>query len=559
LLLIFAALAGASARQHSEVLHEAHYIYAGVQNLRHGFTQIAAGTPIGLLQLSALPLLAMDLEWHSGPPSHHPILSERFLHENEVPAQTILNAARAPFVALGVLLGIVIFVWARQLYGDRAGLLALALYTFSPTMLAQTQFAHQDFGVAATCTLACFAFWRMCEASHAGRIFALSLLVGCATGAALLTKYIALALVPTFAVVGVVDVLLRRRAERAPRLGVRVAALVMLASVATLIVLAAYDFEFDTIRRTNGRIAVAHAQLSAFTVCPLVRQIPEWSVPAPTYLCGLSSQLSHGFDLAHTSDLAGERSATGGWSFYLWTLLYKQPVALLALLALRAGFGVAGFRRGERRGELRFLLAFPLLIFIVMSSAQTPLGERYILPVLPPLFIWVGGLTRSFGAWPALRWASAGLLVWMAVGVALVHPHPLMYFNEIAGGPDRGWRKVVSGYDLGQDLGNLERYVEERKIESLQLACIGCRERQRTLDLPSRPLGCDEEPGWVALSVGRSLIPAPGMADDCYDWLRPHDPVDRIGHSILVYRIDPPASAGERQKALGPEAEARKP
>ena len=63
----------------------------------------------------------------------------------------------------------------------------------------------------------------------------------------------------------------------------------------------------------------------------------------------------------------------------------------------------------------------------------------------------------------------------------------------------------------------------------------------------------------MALSVGRSLIPAPGMADDCYDWLRPHDPVDRIGHSILVYRIDPPASAGERQKALGPEAEARKP
>jgi hypothetical protein len=426
-------------------------------------------------------------------------------------------------------------------------------------MLAQTQFAHQDFGVAATCTLACFVFWRMCEASRPGRIFVVSVLAGCATGAALLTKYTALALLPTFAVVGVVDVFLRRRAEWAPKLGVRVAALGVLASVALLVVWAAYDFEIDTLRRANGRIAVAHAQLSAFTVCPLVRQVPDWSAPAPVYLCGLSSQLFHGFELGHTSDLAGERSTTGWWSFYLWTLLYKQPIPLLALLALRSGFGVAGFLRGERRGELRFVLAFPFLIFVVMSAAQTQLGERSILPVLPPLFVWVGGLARSLRTWPALRWASAGLLVWMAVGVALIHPHPLMYFNEIAGGPDRGWRKVVSGYDLGQDLGNLERYVEERKIESLQLACIGCRERLRTLDLPSRPLGCEEEPGWVALSVGRSRIPAPGMPDDCYDWLRPHHPVDRIGHSILVYRIDSPAAAAERKKVAGPEPESTNP
>jgi hypothetical protein len=124
-----------------------------------------------------------------------------------------------------------------------------------------------------------------------------------------------------------------------------------------------------------------------------------------------------------------------------------------------------------------------------------------------------------------------------------------MYFNEIAGGPDRGWRLVVSGYDLGQDLGNLERFVQARGIQHLQLACIGCRERRRTLDLPFEPLGCRERSGWVALSVGRSLIPAPGVPDGCYAWLRPHEPVARIGHSILVYRIEPRRGARPRPQA----------
>ena len=99
LLAVFVLLAGTSALQHSAVYHERLYIYAGIQNLRHGVYELGAGTPSGLLQLAALPLQLMDLDDHPGPPTRpdsYNSLGVRFLYQNRVPASQILMAARTP-------------------------------------------------------------------------------------------------------------------------------------------------------------------------------------------------------------------------------------------------------------------------------------------------------------------------------------------------------------------------------------------------------------------------------------------------------------------------------
>lgn len=531
LLLLFAGLAAHSARQHSEVLHERHYIYAGWQKLRNDVTGIAAGTPSGLPMLSAVPLLALDLDSYDGPAPSHPFLNTSFVYENQRPAHEILAFARAPFVLLGVLAGAVVFVWARRLYGDAAGLLALGLYVFNPAMLGNTQFATQDFPVAALATLTLFAFWRLCESGSPWWVVG----AGVALGLALLTKYTALALLPLLGVVTVWDAFARPVAERG--LGARIAGLAGVGAIAALIVWAAYGFDVGSLGETTQLLASAHGPLASFSVCPQGLRHPGWVVPAPEYLCGVSSQLSHAYRIGHPSYLAGEVSAEGWWRYYLVTMAVKQPIALLLLLAARAGWGFVRLARGERGGELRFLLAFPLLLLWVFSAADTQLGERYILAVYPPLFVWLGALARPAWQQTITRVALLAALAWIVVSTARIHPHHLMYFNEIAGGPDRGWRTVVSGYDMGQDLGNLERWLAEREISQLRISCLGCDARLEFASYRAERLPCRETPGWVAISVARRLIPAVGTPVGCHDWLGAHEPVARVGHSILVYEV----------------------
>ena len=537
LLLVFVGLAAGSASQHSEVLHERHYIYAGWQNLRNGVTGIAAGTPPGLPLLSALPLLALGLEPHDGPPAGHPMLNTQFLYANRLPAERILAAARAPFLALGMLAGVVVFVWARRLYGNGAGVLALTLYVFDPAMLANTQFATQDFPVAALCVLALYAFWRWCERGSVWRAVA----VGAALGGALLTKYTALALFPALLGVGVWDAWVRAAPQADPGRGTRLVrrllALTGIFALAATVVWAGTGFSVGSLGDSATRLAAAHGPLAAFSVCPDGLRHPDWVVPAPEYLCGLSSQLAHGYRIGHPSYLSGEVSSEGWWTYYLATLWVKQPLPLLLLLLARVGWGVARLARGHRGGELRFLLAFPVLLLWVFSAADTQLGERYILAAYPPVFVWIAGLARPAWRSPVTRALLIAALAWLVVGTGRIHPHPLMYFNEIAGGPDRGWRTVVSGYDMGQDIGSLGRWLAEREIPRLGISCVGCDNRMEFAGFESERLPCRETPGWAAISVARVLIPSVGAPVDCHDWLGAYDPVARIGHSILVYRI----------------------
>ncbi len=527
LLAVFVLLAGTSALQHSAVYHERLYIYAGVQNLRHGVYELGAGTPSGLLQLAALPLQLMDLDDHAGPPippDSYNSLGVRFLYQNRVPASQILMAARAPFLALGVALGLMIFVWARRLYGDAGGLLALGLYVLSPAMLAHSQFTNQSFGVAALSLMALYTLWRLCERATGWRV----LVAGLVMGGAQLTKFTATALLPVSLILVLWKSWTQRASERRPRLAPRLLALATVWAIAGLVVWADYRFEVGAVADAQDQLVVAHGPFHTDSVCPIAAGLGAWVVPAPHYWCGLSSQLLHG-TIGHENYLAGEYSSQGWWYYYLITLLYKVPVPVLIFFAVRVVTALRERLNGVRASEAPFLLLFPGLILLVFSMSATQLGERYILAVYPPLFVWLGGLASSGLRAPWTRVAGGLLCGWLLLGTLWIHPHHLMYFNEIAGGPTRGWKTIVAGYDLGQDVGNLERYVRDRDISSIAVACQGC-EWRGVLELPQQPLPCRPTTGYVAVSVYKRL-------ERCFTWLDAHEPIDHVGYSILIYRI----------------------
>jgi hypothetical protein len=124
------------------------------------------------------------------------------------------------------------------------------------------------------------------------------------------------------------------------------------------------------------------------------------------------------------------------------------------------------------RDDLIFLLPSSLLLTSLLSSSIN-LGYRYLLPILPLLIVYVSGLwprtlsRTSTPLFPAslTRLTLSILLLWQVIGTLRIYPYYLTYFNEIAGGPDRG-RYVLSdsNIDWGQDMVGLKNYVEQNDI-----------------------------------------------------------------------------------------------
>src|SRR5262249_8639763 len=68
--------------------------------------------------------------------------------------------AKLQIVLLGILLGVFVFVWARDLFGPAAATVALLLYTFDPNVLAHSQIVHTDVPFTAFFFIGTYWFWR---------------------------------------------------------------------------------------------------------------------------------------------------------------------------------------------------------------------------------------------------------------------------------------------------------------------------------------------------------------------------------------------------------------
>jgi hypothetical protein len=78
--------------------------------------------------------------------------------------------ARLPFLLLAAALGVLLYLWGRQLLGDVAALAALFLYTLDPTILGHGYLATMDLGLAAFTVLFLFALWHYLEYPDTFRI-----------------------------------------------------------------------------------------------------------------------------------------------------------------------------------------------------------------------------------------------------------------------------------------------------------------------------------------------------------------------------------------------------
>ena len=130
---------------------------------------------------------------------------------------------------------------------------------------------------------------------------------------------------------------------------------------------------------------------------------------------------------------------------------------------------------------------------------------------------------------------------------ATAHPDYLAYFNELAGRhPER--LLLDSDLDWGQDLLRLADAVRVRRIQSISVAYFGTADIPRVVPADVRLLSAGEHvTGWIAASETFLANPNPVYAG--YKWLNELTPTARIGRSIKLFYVAPPANGSETDAA----------
>jgi hypothetical protein len=182
------------------------------------------------------------------------------------------------------------------------------------------------------------------------------------------------------------------------------------------------------------------------------------------------------------------------------------------------------------------------------------IGVRHLMPVFPFTILLVSGgivhlLKEPFSK---IKYAVLAILfLWQAFSVFNIYPHFIAYFNEIAGGPDRGYLYVVdSNLDWGQDLKRLKGWMDENSVDKIYLDYFGGGDTNYYLGEKYFPWSGTKKPeelprgSYLAVSVnqlqGGRAIPVKGydQASDYYNWLDNYEPIAKIGYSIFIYKID---------------------
>ena len=185
--------------------------------------------------------------------------------------------ARLPVIVLTLLFGLVVFAFARDLAGPVGGLVALALYAFSPDVIAHGSLATLDVPAAGFLLTSVWLLWR---ARLRPRLYLP--LAGAALGAAVATKMSALPAVPVLLLLAVLSVWYARRTRGTGRRGTArllalgVAAAVAVALVAVAVVWATYLAVDPRLRwaAPDGRAGRPRAARAAVDWLPFPRAVP---------------------------------------------------------------------------------------------------------------------------------------------------------------------------------------------------------------------------------------------------------------------------------------------
>jgi 4-amino-4-deoxy-L-arabinose transferase-like glycosyltransferase len=449
-----------------------------------------------------------------------------------------------PFFIFG---GLIVFMWASRIAGKTTALIALFLYTTTPSILAFSSIAYTDIVAASTQLAALFTFVLWLEAPTRRNTLLLGVCLGFAFGA----KFTSLLFLPAAFFCMAIVWFLRRDRSRDISLSRRSTSILIALGLAVVVLWACYGF---SMRPVDEAMGITPSTMPSFQHFPpslrgalqkLILADPR--LPAPELMHGLAEAWVLN-QAKSESYLLGQVKLGGWWYFFLDALLVKLPMPLLVAFVI----GLASLVKFRRVDEL-YPVAGLIGVLLVTTRVSYQAGTRHVL-----LCVLLITITAAFGLGRLLdrewrRPVAVLLLVlvlsWQVFESAKAQSDFIAYFNELAG-PDPS-KILVTGCDLdcGQDMYGLTRELRSRGINRFTLAVWSSADLD-SLRLPSYnvPLRGERPSGWIAVSA-RALrtgaVLHEALPPRSLDWLENYKPVTKVGKTIDLYYVDPSPTTGD--------------
>src|SRR6266446_1243745 len=306
---------------------------------------------------------------------------DQFWPNNKEHFAAIFFWTRAMMIPITLGLGILIFVYARDLFGARAAALAVALYTLEPTVLAHGRIVHTDLPAAFAFLLFFFVLRYYLKARTPRR----ALVLGLASGLALVVKFSLIVVWPVLATLAIAGFIFAARwQESRKRIALHLAIVIC---VMIFVVNVAYYFRSPPIEAADVKWVQT---MSAPSFNNWMTFFKVGSKVVPTYwLFGQYNVMLHNRD-GHPTSLLGQYNQNGWWYYFPVAFALKTSLPFLILSVLAIGWTLWSLRRREWRS---LWLIIPFAIYAAMSmSSNINIGIRHFLPAYSFLFIAAGAL-----------------------------------------------------------------------------------------------------------------------------------------------------------------------
>ncbi|MFC2061937.1 ArnT family glycosyltransferase [Elusimicrobiota bacterium] len=544
ILVIFSIICIFSYLQKSPTYDEIQHLSSGYALLKTGKLDIGIGHPHLYRYLIGIPLLIINPEyskdhyllerkldidpWKWSVAPDYAFGKDLFYHKKNDP-DVLFFWGRLVSVIIGMFLCWGVYIFSRNIFGEKAGVFSLFLCAFSPTIIAHSRLTVNDIAGTAGILFALYAFTRYFEKNSTKNL----IILAAVSSAALLIKFNAVLLIP-FIFAGMIITDRKKALYRFP---------LFIAGI-MLVINIAYGFQ--------GTFELKAIEYEAFSklipfqvfdrICHLIYKITPLPV---SYINSFIRLLTHGVR-GHSTFLMGDYSVTGWWYYFPLALFLKTPLITLGLFLI---WLFKCCRPKQMKKEEIILILFAVFYSIVSIKNKINIGHRHILPVYPIIFILMGRVYEQYKDRIRKKAVIYGLPLVYLVSTQIYFPHYLSFFNCLIR-PANGHKYLSdSNLDWGQDLPALKNFLKKNDDPSLILSFFGTASRKH-YGIDYQPLlesgisvkkegsvnPVDAEKEYLAISV--TNMQAVYLSNkEIFSWLKKREPVGRAGYSIIIYDI----------------------